>query len=115
MTIERIGIVGGGAWGTALATVAARTGRSVLVWAREPEVVEAINRDHENTVFLPGVTLDPAIAATADLAAMGALDALLMVTPPRRWPTSPRASPRRSTPPCPSPCVPRASSSRPAA
>jgi glycerol-3-phosphate dehydrogenase (NAD(P)+) len=79
--IERIGIVGGGAWGTALATVAARTGHGVLVWAREAEVVEAINCDHENTVFLPGVVLDPAIEATSDLTAMGAQDALLLVTP----------------------------------
>jgi glycerol-3-phosphate dehydrogenase (NAD(P)+) len=53
----RIGVIGGGAWGTALAQVAAQGGEPVLLWAREPEVVDAINRDHENPLFLPGVAL----------------------------------------------------------
>ena len=67
--IERIGIVGGGAWGTALALTAHRAGRAVMLWAREAEVVAAINRDHVNALFLPGVALDPAIRATAATAA----------------------------------------------
>ena len=45
----RLGVIGGGAWGTALAQVAAAEGGEVLLWAREPEVVEAINRRHENS------------------------------------------------------------------
>ena len=62
--MKRIGVIGGGAWGTALATVAARAGREVTLWARETDVVTAINERHENRRFLPGVALDPAIRAT---------------------------------------------------
>lgn len=79
--IEAIGIVGAGAWGTALAQVAARAGRRVLIWAREPEVAESINTGHENTLFLKGVPLDPAIRATNRLADLASVDALLVVTP----------------------------------
>ena len=78
---SRIGVVGAGAWGTAMATVAARAGRDTLIWARESEVVEAINRDHENTPFLPGMPLDPAIRATGNLADLADRDALLLVVP----------------------------------
>ena len=77
----RIGVVGAGAWGTALAQVAAAGGEEAWIWAREPEVVEAINRVHENTVFLKGVTLSPAVQATGDLAALAGCDAFLVVTP----------------------------------
>ncbi len=79
---QRIGIIGGGAWGTALALTARRAGREVILWAREAEVVAAINRDHANPLFLPGVALDPAIRATADLSeAVAGADALLLVVP----------------------------------
>lgn len=81
MTIEKIAVIGGGAWGTALAQVAARAGREVLLWAMEEEVVEAINSRHENTVFLPGIPLDPAIRATGNLPEVGGTDAWLVVTP----------------------------------
>lgn len=76
----RIGVIGGGAWGTALAQVAA-AGGEILLWAREPEVVDGINRRHENGLFLPGILLDHAIKATDDLAALNGCDALLVVTP----------------------------------
>ena len=79
--IERIGIVGGGAWGTALALTAHRAGRAVTLWAREAEVVSAINRDHVNALFLPDAPLDPAIRATAELGEAAAADALLLVAP----------------------------------
>ncbi len=80
--MQRITVIGGGAWGTALATVARRAGRVVRLWAREAEVVEAINTAHENKPFLPGAPLDPAIRADADIAAAVAdADALLLVTP----------------------------------
>lgn len=79
--MQRYGIIGGGAWGTALASVLRRAGRDVVIWAREPEVIAAINRDHANPLFLPGIALDPGIAATADLAAAAAADALLLVAP----------------------------------
>ena len=79
--IERIGIIGGGAWGTALALTARRAGRTVVLWARESDVVAAINRDHVNPLFLPDVPLDPAIRATAELGEAAAADALLLVAP----------------------------------
>jgi len=81
MSIERIGIIGAGAWGTALATVAARAGKQVTIWAREDEVVHSINESHENKLFLPGVALNGAIRATGDLAAASQADALLMTAP----------------------------------
>ena len=67
----RIAVVGGGAWGTALADLLARKGGSepVTLWAREPEVVEGVNRDRLNPVFLPGAPLAPALRANGDLAA----------------------------------------------
>ncbi|HEX8450111.1 MAG TPA: NAD(P)-binding domain-containing protein, partial [Allosphingosinicella sp.] len=76
----KVGIIGGGAWGTALAQVAAGGGETLL-WALEPEVVDSVNRDHENRLFLPGTRLDPSIRATADLEALAGCDALLVVTP----------------------------------
>jgi glycerol-3-phosphate dehydrogenase (NAD(P)+) len=77
----RIGIVGAGAWGTALAQVAATGDEPVTIWAREPEVVEAINRDHENSLFLTGIALAPNIRATGDLTDLAECDAFLVVTP----------------------------------
>jgi glycerol-3-phosphate dehydrogenase (NAD(P)+) len=77
----KIAVVGGGAWGTALAQVAAKGGRETLLWAREPEVVEAVNSTHENRLFLPGIELYPAIRATGDLADLANCDAWLVVTP----------------------------------
>ena len=79
--IDRIGIVGGGAWGTALGLVALRAGRSALLWARESEAVDGINRAHENALFLPGVNLDPGLRATGELAELGQCDALLLAVP----------------------------------
>jgi glycerol-3-phosphate dehydrogenase (NAD(P)+) len=77
----RIGVIGGGAWGTALAQVAAAGGEPVLLWAREAEVVEAINARHENETFLKGVPLGETIRATADLADLDACEAYLVVAP----------------------------------
>jgi glycerol-3-phosphate dehydrogenase (NAD(P)+) len=77
----KIGVVGAGAWGTALAQVAAADGEEVLIWAREPEVVEAINAAHENTVFLKGTGLRDSIRATGDLADLGGCEAFLVVSP----------------------------------
>jgi glycerol-3-phosphate dehydrogenase (NAD(P)+) len=77
----RIGVIGGGAWGTALAAVAARGGQPVLLWAREPEVVESVNGFNENSQFLGGVPLSSSIRATGDLNDLAGLDALLVVAP----------------------------------
>ena len=66
MSIEKLAVIGGGAWGTALAQVAATGGRETLLWALEDEVVAAVNRIHENPVYLKGLKLDPAIRATSN-------------------------------------------------
>ena len=77
----RIGVIGGGAWGTALAQVAAADGQRVILWAREPEVVESINARHVNELFLSSVPLSGSIVATDDLDALRQADALLVVAP----------------------------------
>jgi glycerol-3-phosphate dehydrogenase (NAD(P)+) len=77
----RAGILGGGAWGTALAQVAARAGLEAVLWAREAEAVATINQAHENRLFLPGVALDPGIRATADLADLAGCDLIFAVAP----------------------------------
>jgi glycerol-3-phosphate dehydrogenase (NAD(P)+) len=89
----RVGILGGGAWGTALAQVAAEGGEALL-WAREPEVVESVNARHENALFLPGLRLDPSIRATGDLAELADCAALLVVTPAQHMRATLAAMPR---------------------
>jgi glycerol-3-phosphate dehydrogenase (NAD(P)+) len=79
--IQRVSVIGGGAWGTALAVVAHRAGRDVTLWALEPEVVAAVNGQHRNPLYLPDVDLDPAIVATADMTAAAAADLVLLVPP----------------------------------
>ena len=81
MNIERLAVVGGGAWGTALAQVAATGGRDTLLWALEDDVVTAINEIHENPVYLKGLKLDPAIRATSNFSELVEADAWLVVTP----------------------------------
>lgn len=79
--MQRFGIIGGGAWGTALAQVLRRAGREVVLWAREAEVVEAVNRARENPLFLPGVKLEAGITATGSLADAARADVILLVPP----------------------------------
>ncbi|MBL8548791.1 MAG: NAD(P)-dependent glycerol-3-phosphate dehydrogenase [Hyphomonadaceae bacterium] len=79
--IETVAVLGGGAWGTALAQVAATAGRSVTLWAFEADVVRTINSERRNPDFLPGVALNAAIRATGDLAEAAAADAILAVAP----------------------------------
>jgi glycerol-3-phosphate dehydrogenase (NAD(P)+) len=81
LKIDSVGIIGGGAWGTALAQAMRRAGREVVLWAREPEVVEEINARHLNSLFLPGVPLDAGIRATGALADVCRSDIVLMVAP----------------------------------
>jgi glycerol-3-phosphate dehydrogenase (NAD(P)+) len=78
---QSIGVIGAGAWGTALAQTARLAGRDVLLWGREADVVDEINSRHVNTAFLPGVALDPDLKATTDLARLAASDVILMVAP----------------------------------
>jgi len=98
MTIDRLGVIGGGAWGTALAQVAASGGRDTLLWAREPEVVEAVNAGHGNPLFLPGCGLDPAVRATGSLDELAACDAWLVVTPAQHMRSVLEAAPRCDKP-----------------
>ena len=80
--MARVGVIGGGAFGTAMACVLRRSQHQVCLWAREPEVVTAINEQCANPLFLAGVTLDPGIRASADLAeAVREADFLLMAVP----------------------------------
>jgi glycerol-3-phosphate dehydrogenase (NAD(P)+) len=79
--VNRVGVIGAGAWGTALAEICARAGREVTLWAREPEVREAVNGQRANPLFLPGVALSPAISAVGDFAALAASDVILAVPP----------------------------------
>lgn len=79
--MEQIGIIGAGAWGTALATVVYRARRRVTILPHEPQVIEAINTRHQNPDYLPGISLDPAIQATDDFADIASADAVLLATP----------------------------------
>ncbi len=74
-------VIGGGAWGTALASLIAANGVDTLLWALEPETAEAINRHQENRAFLPGVRLSKAIRATSDLSATAGREAYVFVAP----------------------------------
>ncbi len=76
-----IGVVGAGAWGTALAQMLASDGSNVVIWAFEAEVAAAINAAHTNPLYLPSATLAPTIRAVTDLAEFAGLDTVLVVTP----------------------------------
>ena len=76
-----IGVIGAGAWGTALAQMLAADGREVLLWARESELVEEINASHSNSLFLPSARFAPSIRATGHLADTASCAILLLVTP----------------------------------
>jgi len=78
---ESVTILGAGAWGTALAQVAAAAGRAVTLWAREPEVIDGVNERQENPLFLPGVRLNQVIRATAELEDAADAELILAVPP----------------------------------
>ncbi len=78
--IESIGVIGGGAWGTALALTAARAGRAVKLWARDRDTVAAIDERRENPRYLPGIKLDH-VAATDSLAVALRADAIVLAVP----------------------------------
>lgn len=81
-SITKIGVIGAGAWGTALAKHLAEKGVEVRLWAYESDVVAAINSTHENSTFLNGVPLPPQLVATASLAeAVAGCQGLLFATP----------------------------------
>ena len=80
--MARIGVIGGGAFGTAMASVVRRSGHDVALWALEPEVVEDVNVRRRNEHFLPGVLLPEGIRATADMAEAVAGAEFLLLAPP---------------------------------
>lgn len=92
-----IGVIGAGAWGTALAQMLAGDGGDVLLWAREAALAKEINEGRVNRAYLPSATLAPAIRATSEIAETAECDILLIVTPAqhmgevlRRLPRAPR-------------------------
>ncbi|NNK45681.1 MAG: NAD(P)-binding domain-containing protein, partial [Altererythrobacter sp.] len=98
MTSHRpVGVLGAGAWGTALAQMLASDGRDVVLWALESDVVEEVNRAHRNTTYLPSAKLAETIRATSDLGEFAELEIVLAVTPAqhlgsvlRQMPKAPR-------------------------
>ena len=78
---QNIGVIGGGAWGTALAQTLAVAGRDVTLWAFEDECVSSINDLRENTLYLPGIKLNQRIRATSEISNLGDMDAVLSVAP----------------------------------
>ena len=79
--IRRIGILGAGAWGTALAVIAERAGREVILWPRRRPQAEALAAERENRLHLPGVRLAPAIHVSAEQAPVFESDAVLVALP----------------------------------
>jgi len=79
--MKTFSVIGGGAWGTALAQNLTRGGHRVKLWALETDVAEAVNRSHENTVYLPDVSLSEEISATNDIADACVQDVILLVAP----------------------------------
>lgn len=77
----KAGVIGAGAWGTALAQVLAAGGQEVLLWALEGEVVDAINATHANPLYLPGTPLHTGIRATSAMTDLAGCEMLLVVTP----------------------------------
>jgi glycerol-3-phosphate dehydrogenase (NAD(P)+) len=80
MAFDRIAVLGGGAWGTALANVTARAGRTVTLWEHDAANAEQLAVKRESR-FLPGVRLEQSIAVTRDLAQAARTDAILLVVP----------------------------------
>jgi glycerol-3-phosphate dehydrogenase (NAD(P)+) len=80
--MARIGVIGGGAFGTAMSCAVRRSGHDVVLWALEPEVVEDVNVRRRNEHFLPGVLLPEGIRATTDMAEAAARAEFLLLAPP---------------------------------
>ena len=81
MSEPALGVIGAGAWGTALAAMAASDGRAVTLWARDAELADDINVNSVNTAYLPDITLAANITAVSDIADIADCPALLVVTP----------------------------------
>ena len=75
------GVIGAGAWGTALAQLLASDGQQVTLWALETDVVDAINASHQNPLYLANIPLSPSIRATGSMGDLSACEMLLVVSP----------------------------------
>src|SRR6516165_53566 len=80
MIAQRIAVIGAGAWGTALANVIARAGRTVTLWARDPAVAQAMMAKRESP-RLPGVRIDERVALSALAGGEPQGNAILVVVP----------------------------------
>ncbi len=100
--MSKVGVIGGGAFGTAMACVLRRRGHDITLWAREPEVAESINRDRCNAIFLRNVPLPEGIVATTDMHAAVRGARFVVLAPPaqhmRSVTTALRAGLARGTP-----------------
>lgn len=83
--MKKIGIVGTGVWGTALALTATRAGNDVLCWAREEDVVNSINQSHVNKRFLPDIPLPDKIKATSNVADIFDFSDIVLLTASAQW------------------------------
>ena len=81
MEFRTAGVIGAGAWGTALAQVCIRAGLETTLQAREPQLVETLRTTRANDLYLPGVPLAEGLKFTADLADLGDCDLILAVPP----------------------------------
>jgi len=80
-SFQHFGVLGCGAWGTALALALRHAGRAVTLWARNPVILNAMHHDHENKAYLPGIPLDASLGFAADLKDLEVCDALIIATP----------------------------------
>ena len=82
MSEKSVGVIGGGAWGTGLAQAIARGGHKVQIWALEDDVVESINKEHENKKFLPGYKLSESITCSNNITDVAAEKEFLIIASP---------------------------------
>jgi len=82
INVNKVGIIGGGGWGTAIGKVLAQAGNDVQIWAHETDLVKHINEDHDNSLFLPGVRLPQNLVASNDIVEVASgKDFLIFATP----------------------------------
>ena len=82
MSVKNVGVIGAGAWGSGLAQALARGGHKVQIWAREPDVVDSINNDHENKRYLQGYPLSENLTASTDINEVaGGKEFLILASP----------------------------------
>ena len=79
--MNKVGVIGGGAWGTALALAAFRAGSGVTIWSNSEDVAEDINKNHQNRKYIGEIELPENIKATCNIADAFACDVVLLVVP----------------------------------